>query len=93
MKKSIQLQWIKENRLHKKNVETEKIEEILKETEENKLSEKVGAISEVEAIYINFDRNKKKNEEEIWIRYSYGEKCIEGNQYKLFYLKLCDCCK
>ena len=93
MKKSIQLQWIKENRLHQKTIDIEIIEEILKETEEKELSEKIEPISEIKCIYINFDRNKKKKEEKIWIKYLQEEKRIEGNDYKLFYLRLCDYCK
>lgn len=92
MKESIQLQWIKENRLHQKKIDKGKIEEILTETKD--LSEMIEVpISEIECIYINFDRNKKKNEEKVWIRYVQGEKSIDGKEYVILYLHLCDCCK
>lgn len=92
MKGSIQLQWIKENRLHQKNIDKGKIEEIFTKTKE--LSEMIEVpISEIECIYINFDRNKKKNEEKIWIRYLQSEKSIDGKQYVILYLLLCDYCK
>lgn len=94
MEKSIQLQWIKENRLYQKKIEKEKIEEILTQTKEGKLSDMVeDLISEIEGIYINFDRNKKKNQEKIWIRYKQQEKSIDGKEYDTLYLQLCDCCK
>lgn len=94
MEKSIQLQWIKENRLYQKKIEKEKIEEILTQTKEGKLSDMVeDLISEIEGIYINFDRNKKKNQEKIWIRYKQQEKSIDGKEDDTLYLQLCDCCK
>ena len=94
MKEAIQLQWIKENRLHQKKIDKGKFEEILTETKERKISDVVGElISEIECIYINFDRNKKKNEEKIWIRYMQGEKSINGKECVTLYLLLCDCCR
>lgn len=90
MKNSIQLQWIKENRLHQKILDEETIEEIFKETEE-----KVGNISEIECIYINFDRNKKKRENKIWIRNLLGDdkKILDTEIVKIVELYIGQYCK
>ena len=93
MEKLIELQWIRDNRIHKKKITRESLEDALGEKTE--LISLIEPISEIEYIYINFDRNKKKKKSSMWIKYLQkdGETNIDIEQYKMFYNKVSRFCE
>lgn len=91
MERLIKLHLVQGSRMYEKTIGVQQLEELI--GEEGELLSTIEPTSEIEYIYINFDRNKNKKRS-MWIKYlqNDGEKNIDIEQYRLFYKNINKLC-